>query len=809
MKGRFVGFFHFIQNNMLLHHLKITIRYFLRNKVYNTLNVLGLAFGLTVSLLIMVWVWDEMNFDNFHQNRSRIYRVVNGSPGSDQAWVGTPALLAPELMNKYPGIESYVRVDQKEAVIQYKDNIQNETGILLVDSNFFDLFSYSLLKGSKEDVLEDINSIVLTESSARKYFGEEDPINRILLLNDIAYNISGISEDPPSNTYHKFDFLIRFEKINENLSNYDYMECWGCYNFETYLLIGEEVNPLELESKIKDFYIEQGDDRREFDQLSLQPMKDIHFDIVRGNAQPEFQFLYIYLYSSLAFIVLLLAVINNINLTIAIAPIRSKEVGLKKIMGAKRNGLVFHFVFEAFVSTIISFLLALALTSLLMPVLNYLTGRSIIINFQDPFILAFFSGLILTISLASGIYPAILLSRYSPENVIKGVFSGRKKAVFRNILVTFQFVISVSFIIGTLFFARQMNFIRNKNLGYNKEQVLNIRIFTNEIKDKGELESFFSKIDALTSELGKISNVKYTSNNSFNPVTMNRRHGVVWEGMNDDEELSMFVLSGDKNMISLLEMKLLDGEEKVFNYEKTGNDAYILNEAAIEALGWDSFDGKFFSIFSKDKPGEVIGICNNFHYRSLHHEIGPTVIILSEYGQQVSLKIQSNDLTGTIKTANQIYKDIFPKSPFEYYFLDQEFDKLYKSEIRMARAVTYMTIISIIIACMGIFGLSSYLAIQRTKEIGIRKVMGSTVGQIIYLLSFEVVQWVALSFIIAAPLTYYFISKWLDNFAYKTSLPWWIFVLGAVIVMLIALATVMFQSVRAALKNPTEALRYE
>jgi len=794
---------------MLLHHLRITFRHFLRNKIYNSLNIFGLAFGLTVSLLIMFWLWDEMSFDNFHTNRSRIYRVVNGLPGNDQAWVGTPAQLAPELTHNYPGIESYVRIEQKEFVVQYNDKIQNETGILLVDHNFFELFSYTLLNGSKNDVLSDINSIVLTESSARKYFGDEDPINKILLLNDIAYNVSGISEDPPSNTYHKFDFLIRFEKINENLSNYNYMDCWGCNNFETYLLVGEEVDPFKLESKIKDFYIEQGDNKREFKHLSLQAMKDIHFEIVRGNAQPEFQFMYIYLYSTLAFIVLVLAVINNINLTVAIAPIRSKEVGLKKIMGARPNGLIFHFVFEAFISTIISFLIALTLTSLLMPALNYLTGRSILVNYQDPLLLAFFFGLILIISLSSGIYPAILLSRYSPETVIKGILGGRKKAVFRNILVTIQFVISLSFIIGTLIFVRQMNFIRNKNLGYNKEQVLNIRIFTNEIKDKEELASFFSKIDALKDELGKLSTVKFSSNNSFNPVTMNRRHGVVWEGMQDDDDLSMFVLSGDKNMIPLLEMKLMEGEEKVMNFEETGTDAYILNEAALKALGWDSFDGKFFSIFNNDRPGEVIGVCNNFHYRSLHHEIGPTVIILSEHGQQVSLKLQSNGLSETIEAAHQIYKEIFPKSPFEYYFLDQEFDNLYKSEIRMARAVTYLTIISIIIACMGIFGLSSYMAIQRTKEIGIRKVMGSTVGQIIYILTFEVVQWVALSFIIAAPLTYYFISKWLDNFAYKTSLPWWIFVLGALIVMLIALITVMSQSVRAALKNPTEALRYE
>jgi putative ABC transport system permease protein len=777
--------------------------------VYNTLNILGLAFGLMVSLLIMFWIWDEMSFDNFHTNRSRIYRLVSGTPGGDQAWAGTPAQLAPELKESIPGIESFVRIDHKEAVIQFEDNIQNETGILLVDSNFFELFSYKLVTGNKNNVLRDINSIVLTESSAKKYFAEEDPINKIMLLNDIPYNISGVVEDPPYNSYHQFDFLIRFEKINENMSSYNYMECWGCFNFETYLLLGNNTNRYDLQSKIQNFYVEQDDEKREFKEMTLQPLKNIHFEVVRGNAQPEFPTLYIYLYSSLALIVLILAIINNINLTVAIAPLRSREVGLKKILGANRNGLISHFVFEAFIATLIAFVIALTLTSFSMPLLSYLTARPIAIDWLDPTLLLIFSCLILLISLASGMYPAIMLSRYSPEHVIKGIFYGKKKAHFRNILVTIQFVISISFIIGTLIFAKQMNYIRNKNLGYNKEQILNVRIFTNEIKDKSELEPFFSKIDALKNELRKLSFVRSASNNSFNPVTMNRRHGVAWEGMQDDEELSMFVLSGDKHMIPLLEMELLEGKDRVMNFERSGTDAYILNEAGLKALNWDTYDGKLFSIFGENRPGEVIGVVNNFHYRSLHHEIGPTVIILSEYGQQISLKIQTSDLQHSIEEVNQVYAKIFPKSPFEFYFLDQEFDKLYKSEIRMSRAVSYLTFISIIIACMGIFGLSSYMAVQRTKEIGIRKVMGSTVSQIIYILTYEVVKWVALAFIIAAPLTYYFISRWLDNFAYKTSLPWWIFILSAVIVMFIALTTVMFQAVKAAVKNPTEALRYE
>jgi putative ABC transport system permease protein len=290
---------------------------------------------------------------------------------------------------------------------------------------------------------------------------------------------------------------------------------------------------------------------------------------------------------------------------------------------------------------------------------------------------------------------------------------------------------------------------------------------------------------------------------------MSRRHGLTWEGKKDDESLSAFIITGDKEMISMLELELVEGQEEVRDFEKRDTDAYIINEAAMDRLNWDAFDGKYFSIFGENRPGEVIGICKNFNFRSLHHKIGPCVIILSEYGRQISLKVQSDDYTSTITDVKKIYGQIFPNSPFEYYFLDQEFDKLYKTEIRTSSAVSYLTLISIIIACMGIFGLSSYMAIQRTKEIGIRKVMGSSVGQVIFMLTADVVRWILLSFIIAAPMTYYFLNQWLENFSYKTKLSWWIFVGAAVAVMLIALLTVIFQSVRAALKNPTEVLRYE
>jgi putative ABC transport system permease protein len=777
--------------------------------VYNTPNILGLAFGLSVSLLIMFWLWDEMSFDKFHDNGSRIYRIINGTPGDEDGWVGTAAQLAPELTEMYPEIERFVRIDQKEYVVQYHDKIQNETRIILADSNFFELFTYELVKGSVDNVLDDLNAIVISEKSAEKYFGEEDPINQILLLNDVAYNVTGVIRDLPPNTYHQFDFVIRFEKIDEGVFGSNYMECWGCQNFESYILITENAEPDYLQSKVREFFVDDGDYKREFNNLTLQPIENIHFEYIRGNVQPEFPRKYIFLYASLAMIVLVLAIINNINLTVAIAPIRSKEVGLKKIMGAGRNGLIFHFIFEAFFFTLISFLVALALTRLALPLLNNLTGRTIIIHHQDMRFLLFLAALIIFISLASGIYPAIMLSKFSPIDVLKGVFSGRKKAAFRNLLVTIQFVISISFIIGTFIFIKQINFIRNKNLGYNKEQVLNIRLFTNEIKSREEINAFFSKIDALKNELGKLSDVLYTSNNSFNPSNMNRNHGITWEGQKEDDHLSMFIISGDKNMIPMLEFEMLEGDDQVKNFERRGKDAYIINKSAMKALEWEEYDGKFFSIFGENRPGEIIGVCDNFHYRSLHHEIGPCVIILSEYGNQISLKVRGGNLSETISEVKGVYESIFSKSPFEFYFLDQEFDKLYKTDIRMSRAVSYLTIISIIIACMGIFGLSSYLAIQRTKEIGIRKVMGSSVSQIIYILTFDVVRWVLVSFIIAAPLTYYFLIQWLDNFAYKTSLSWWIFALGVITVMFIALLTVIFQSVKAALKNPTEALRYE
>ncbi|MFC2124077.1 ABC transporter permease [Bacteroidota bacterium] len=794
---------------MLLHNLRITFRHFLRYKVYNSLNILGLAFGITVSLMLTFWLMDEMSFDMFHESKDQIYRLIQGGSADKEAWVGTPAGLAPELYANYPEIERYVRFEPREAVVQFRDKTMNETGILQADSAFFQVFSYPLIKGLKSEVLKDMNSIVLTEKCASKYFGEEDPIDQIILLNDAPYTVTGIVADLPYNTYHQFDFVIRFEKINENFSNYDYMACWGCNNFETFLQLKSHVDPEQFESKVREFRIDLGEDEKEFSGLRLQPLTDIHFEYVRGNQQPVFLKKYVYLYASLALIVLILAIINNINLSVAIAPIRSKEVGLKKIMGAGKTGLIYHFIFETFISTIIAFGFALLLTNLAMPALNYLTGRQIIVDIGNPGLISILAGLICIISIVSGFYPAFILSGYSTVDVVKGSFTGRKKTLFRNVLVIIQFTISIVFIIGSLIFAKQLNYMRNKNLGYNKDQVLNVRLFTNEIKNREDIDVFFSKSDAIKHELSNLSEVQIASNNYFNPAQMSRRHGVTWEGKEKDEYLSMFIITGDKELVSMLDLELVMGAEKVKNYVKGKTDAYIVNEIGFEKLGWDSLDGKFFSIFGEDRPGEIIGICKNFHFRSLHHEIGPCAIILSEYGRQISLKIESEDYSTTLASVKEVYLKVFPNSPFEYYFLDQEFDKLYKTEIRTSKAITYLTIISIIIACMGIFGLSSYMAVQRTKEIGIRKVMGSSVGQIIYMLTSDVLRWVAISFIVAAPVTYYLLNQWIQNFSYKTSLSWWVFVIGAIIVMLIALLTVIFQSIRAAIKNPTEALRYE
>lgn len=792
---------------MIRHFLATTFRHFYRTRAFSLINIAGLAIGITVAMLLFFWMKQESSFDQFHKNKHRIYRLITGEATDENAWVGTPALLAYNLSQIIPEIESYVRLDQKEAILQANKKTFNEKNIFLVDSNFFQVFSFELLSGTPESVLRDPYSIVLTQSMAKKYFGELNPVGQTMRFDNTDLNITGIACDPPFNSHFHFNALVRFDLIYEKLDR-QYMECWGCYNFTTYLLVNKLADPQALESKIRKFSVDWEGNTRTFERLTLQPLTDIHFEYIRGNVEPSFNRKYIVTYSALICIILVMAWINYINLNIAIAPLRFKEVGIKKTFGAGRIKLTTQFIAESIIATLIALFLAGIMTEILIPYFNQLLGKHLQFQFLDPEMISAMLIIAIIIGFLIGIYPALFTSSVPVSRVLKGIRQSGRKSWFRNTLVVFQFTISIFFILFAFILNKQLHYIRNKDLGFDRDHILSIRFFPVDIKTREDGELYRNKTIHFKNICSNYTTVSAASVNNFTPSTLNRNHGVTFEGQRDDQHFSVFVISGDKDFIRTYGIEMISSSDKIDHFEFNSTYGYILNESAVKAIGWDQAMDNFFSIFGPDKPGKVIGVCKDFHYRSFHHKIGPSVIILGEPGLQVSFRINGNP-EAFISYAKKEYKQIFPDLPFEYIFFDQDFDKLYKSDFRTIRAISLFTIIAIVIACLGLYGLASFYTVQRTKEIGIRKVMGAAKRQIIIQFFREISFRIFIAILIATPIALILARNWLSNFVYKTQINWWILPLTWLGSIILAWFTISYQTLRAAGKNPVEILRYE
>ena len=791
---------------MIRHFIITAIRHFYRIRAFSLINITGLAVGITISLLLFFLLRQELSYDQFHENKDQIYRLITGDFHDEEPWVGTPAPLAHSLSLKFPEIESYVRIDQAEFILEANEKTFNEENTFLVDSNFFEVFSFGLLAGSPGSVLKDPYSVVLTESTAEKYFGSLNPVGQSIRLQNTDMKITGIAADVPNNSHFRFDLLARFDLFNEEISNYD--ECWGCFNFVTYLLLNDQADPDVLESKIKEFSIEDEGESRSFERLNLQALSDIHFQYVRGNFETSFSRKYVIVYSALIAIILAMACINYINLNIAIAPIRFKEVGIKKTFGANRTRLTFQFITESILSTLFAIILAVFLTIALLPSFNQLFSKQLDFQFNDPIIIISLILSAVLIGILIGIYPALFTSSVSVSRVMKGVSKTGKKSWFRDSLVVFQFVISIVFFLFAFILNKQLHYIQHQNLGFDREHILNISFFPLGINSKEDLEKYRGRTVQFRNLCDNHTTVQASTINNFTPSTLNRNHGVVFEGQQDDQHFSVFVISGDKDFVETYGIELVSSTDKVDNFEFTGTFGYILNETAVKKIGWDQPLDRSFSIFGPDTPGKVVGVCKDFHYRSFHHQIGPCVIVLGEPGVQVSLKTTGNPAE-FITYAEKEFAQIFPGAPFEYFFFDEDFNKLYQSDIRTIRSISMFTIISLVIACLGLYGLASYYTVQRTKEIGVRKALGAARSQIILMFFREISLRILIAVGIGTPIAVYLAGNWLKNFEYKTTISWWIIPISAFVILIIALLTISYQTLKAAGKNPVDVLRYE
>lgn len=785
---------------MFKNYLKIAFRNLRRYKGYSFINIGGLALGMACFLLIMLYIRFELSYDRFHENRSRIYQILKRyeTEGSIRWYGYSPAPLGPALVNDFPEVIDSLRISGSGGIVSYKDKSFIERGILLADPSFFEMLTFPLVIGNPKTVFPDKNSIVITEAMSEKYFGNEDPIGKVITFNQkYDLQITGVAMNPPHNSDIQFDFLVPFVLVNDFAGGYDYLNAWNASNFPTYILVQESFDASELGKKTIAFYKRhRGEDAPDHQMFSFLPLTKKHLDSEIGT----YNILYILLFSSIAFIILLLACVNFMNLAVAQSSNRVKEVGIRKIVGANRNQLVKQFMGEAIFLSFFILPVTIILIKLFLPSFNALTNTRLSIHLvkEWPMLLVFL-GIALTVGLVSGSYPAFYSSAVDPVKSLKRSFNiSSKRSIFRNILVVFQFSASIILIIGTIIIHHQLAYMKNKNLGLKKDHVINLTITDRKLQRDYE---------SLKAELLQNTNILSATATSFSPGSAGG-NSVWWEGRKEDEELQMNNIAVDSDFMNTLQVELIEGRA-LFPSER--RKAYILNASAVKALGWESAVGKQFQIERVGfERGPIVGVVKDFHFNPVQYKIS-SLVLYFEPGDffLVSIRVNKDHISDVIGYIRNKMKELAPGAPFEYSFLDKRFERFYRDEERLGKIFNSFSFLAIFIACLGLLGLTSFSIARRTKEIGIRKVLGASVLNLILFLTKEFTRWVIVANIIAWPVAYFVMNHWLKNFAYRVTFGIWIFFLAGCAALAIAFITVSYQTVRASLSSPAEALRYE
>jgi putative ABC transport system permease protein len=756
---------------------------------------------MAIVILIALFIRNELSYDKFHEKHARIFRLISDNPTDKNSFAGTPAPLGPAMKDNFPDIVDYVRLTNSSGVIKYKDKVFYENRIMMADNSIFAVFTFPLIKGNPKTALESKDSIVITESMAKKYFPGEAPVGKILNLNDrYDLKVTGVTRDVPVNSHFHFDFIIPFKRIG-NLEN------WGAWNYFSYLLLHENISPERLKEKFEN-WAKQFDNKKTFSGLSFkyiyyQPITRIHFQYNRKNMEPAFDGKYIRIFGAIALVILILACINFMNLSTARASGRAKEIGVKKVVGASQLKLIKQFIGESVLLAFIAHMISVILVQLVLPVFNNFSARNLSIDYSDPVFVLGILGLILFTGAISGCYPAFVLSSFKVTNVLKSRTGSGTRSLSRDILVVFQFTIAIVLMIGTIIIFRQLNFLRNTNLGFNMKDVINIPLKSRDLMKKASI---------LKKEFLRVPGVESASVNGYLPTRMNWNQSVWWEGQLESERINMWVISIDRDFMDTLQIKMIEGKDFVKKFKPGGDNAfaYVLNESAVKHIGWKSALGKAFSISGQEIRGPIVGVTEDFHFRSLHHSIDPcAMIVQDDYGRHISLRINTPNPEVTLNALKNKWKELVHHLEFNYYFLDDNYNKLYRSEIKSGQLIIYFTLLCIFIACLGLFGLASFLARQKTKEIGIRKVFGASVSIITRGLTGKFIRLVILSNLLSWPIAFFVLNNWLQNFTYRIDINIRAFLLAAVLSFIISLITVSYQSIKAALANPIKSLRYE
>lgn len=804
--------------NMFKNYLKMAIRTIKRNKGYTFINVAGLAIGITSCLLIILFVQHELNYDTFHEKAENIHRVgMRAMIGTNRFSVSNvPSPLAGTIVNDFPEVIQATRFFQtRQIFLQYENQQFKEENFYFADPNIFDVFTIPLKEGNPQSALEQPNSIILTEKMALKYFGENTAMGKVLLAeNGTPYTVTGITPGLPSNSHFHFDFLASSKNYSRSQE-----QDWFTNAAFTYIVLDNNADPAQLAAKLPDFSKKYVGPILEaamgipFDKLEetghyfgffLQPLLDIHLHSNLDNElEAKGSVNTVIIFSAIAIFILLVACINFTNLATARAAKRANEVGVRKVIGSQKRQLVQQFLTESFFLCTLAFLIALGLLRLSLPVFNQIVGKEIQLDlWGNWFMIPGIVGLAIIIGFISGSYPAFLLASFRPVIVLKGKMqAGSKDRRFRNILVVFQYITTVSLFIGTIVIFSQLHYIRNKDLGYNKEHV----VIINNAMQIGEAQQAF-KTELLQNPY--IVNATYS-----NGLPQMRLSGQVFqkEGQEGENTYILVNLGTDYDYFDTYRMEMLEG--RFFSRDiSTDSTAVILNEAALKALEIENpLEKQIFLLADERIPLNIIGIIKDFHLQSLHQTIRPSILTLDQSAPLafLSIRIQPGRIEDSLRFIESQWSTFVSEQPVDFVFFDERFDRLYRSEIRTSRVFTAFAFLAILIASLGLFGLASFMAEQRTKEIGIRKVLGASVSGVVLLLSKEYIKWILIANIVAWPLAYYFMNKWLQNFAFRTGLNLWMFLASGIAALIIALTTVSYQSLKAALSHPAKCLRYE
>lgn len=800
---------------MIKNYLKIALRNIKKHKGFSLINISGLALGIACFFLIMLYVQFEMSYDKFHKNSDRIYRAVPGLYN----YVFTPPPLAPILKEEYPEIESIARISRfgisrrDRILFSHKEKQILENDVFLADPEIFDVLTLDLIKGDPQTALYDPNSIIMTEAMAEKYFGNEDPMGKTLTYeNSHAFQVTGIMRNYPENSHLSINFIIPFEN-NRIVQGYE-LTFWGWNYVHTFCLIHEiaDIKAMEKRSNamlIKHRFNNEVNERNKDDQIYFFPITKIYLHPPAGGGPYNF----LCILALIAFFILIVACINYVNLTTARSVNRAKEIGIRKVVGANRKQLVRQLLLESTFITVLAFCFSLIIIYMFLPVFNQLVDRNLSLDLMNNFqFIGLFFFLVVLVSIVSGSYPALFISSYKPVSTIKGhLKTSSKGKVLKNSLVVFQFGISIILIFCTFVVKNQLDFIQNKETGFTKDQVVNIVV-----RDKNARKNF----ENITMELQKNPRIIAASASSHLPNSIGYSSGIWWPEKTEDEKSvhSNFGIA-DFNFCRVFDIKIIRGRDFSKKELIDRNGAFLINESAAKELKWDNPLGKEISCWGS--TGRIVGIMKDFNFRSFYSKISPLAIFLNPNMQTesqafnerneyyISVKIRGESIPETIGFLKQEIKSFSPDYPFEYFFFNDLFNMTYTRVERTGNIFSSFALISIFISCLGLVGLSAYMAVIRTKEIGIRKVLGAKSGNIFYILSKEFVKWILVSTVFAFPIGWYFMKRWLQEFAYRIDLSVWIFLLSGLAAFCIALLTVSYQSIKAATADPVDSLRYE